>query len=49
MSVETFDVNTDALQVTPAAAAYLKKQLGQSGIAHQCAGKWLYRLHVCHG
>lgn len=31
MSVETFYVNTDALQVTPAAAAYLKKQLGQSG------------------
>ena len=31
MSVETFDVNTDALQVSPAAATYLKKQLGQSG------------------
>ena len=31
MSVETFDVTTDALQVTPAAAAHLKKQLAQSG------------------
>tara|TARA_R110002110_G_scaffold114374_6_gene283823 strand:+ start:12853 stop:13209 length:357 start_codon:yes stop_codon:yes gene_type:complete len=31
MSVETFDVSTDALLVTPAAAAHLKKQLALSG------------------
>lgn len=31
MSVQTFDVTADALQVSPAAAAHLKKQLQLSG------------------
>ncbi|PLW82340.1 iron-sulfur cluster assembly accessory protein [Kineobactrum sediminis] len=31
MSVETFDVTTDAVVISPAAASHLKKQLEQSG------------------
>ena len=52
MSVETFDVKSELVTVTPAAAEHFRASLAEKGVqrgAHQRARKRLYRLQVRNG